>query len=78
MNYDIKDLCNEITFAIKDYNLKFSEVCRDLGIPVKQYRRINGIACGSCTEPTKIKKEFENTLEKLCEYLDIRIEMYKK
>lgn len=77
MNYLVKDLCIEIKLACKDYDFKFSDVCRDLGIPIKQYRRINGIACGSSVEPTKINKEFEKDLQTLCDYLDIRMEMYR-
>ena len=76
--YDSFDLCCEIIISSKDHNINLSKLFRDLDIPEKYYRTIYSIKTGNRLPPLTFKPELEESLRKLCEELDIRIEMYER
>ena len=79
MKYDTNELCKEILLAFDDYRMnkyKRLEIIRTLGYDEKYYQRIVNLS-NDIYEHKLLKSDYlYHLIEGLCEYLDIRIEMY--
>ena len=80
MKYDTNALCKEIMLAFSDYMMnkyKRLDLIRTLGFDDRYYQRIINIANDINQHELLESDNLYHLIKGLCEYLDIRIEMYK-
>lgn len=72
------DLSNEIILACCDYNLNYWQLCLELGISINNARSIkNASYHNNARKFIKSNSIIYHDTKKLCEYLDIRMNMYE-